>query len=145
MNRAAIIWIVLALVAVTLVAYFAFGRERSEDLMNDTRETADMSAEEIDRGAARAEAQAELTVLQARAEAGETYENLEDEFAEVRADLARAYENAEGAAAEEWAQLNAGFDEFEASARAGTSNFLDAITNLLSRFSADVRVETESE
>ena len=37
------------------------------------------------------------------------------------------------------------FDAFEASARSGTSNVLDALAQLIASFSADVRVETETE
>ena len=99
----------------------------------------------MDTAAARTEAAADLTALRVRVEAGETYAELEDEFAQVRARLTAAYENAEGAAAEEWQDIRVGFDEFEASARAGTSNFLDSVNALIARFSADVRTETEAE
>jgi len=108
-------------------------------------QTATTTAQAMDRTAARAEAATELTALQARVVAGETYESLKDEFAEVRTNLAGAYENAEGAAAEEWTEISADFDSFEESARTGTSNFLDVLARLIGRFSADVRVETEGE
>lgn len=141
MNRTGTIWILLALVVLGLLAFFAFGGARI-----DTADTpAEETAQAVDRSGARAAAEAELVTLRARAEAGETYADLEEDFAQVRARTAAAYENAEGAAAEEWADLSAGFDAFEASARAGTSDFLDSISDLISRFSADVRVETEAE
>lgn len=142
MNRAAIIWIVLGLVVVAILIALATNRP---DDVDSAREEAGVAAEQVDRGAARAAAAAELTVLKARVEAGETYEALEDDFADVRSDLARAYENAEGAAVEEWNELSAEFDAFEASARVGTSNLLDALARLIERFSADVRVDAASE
>ncbi len=143
MERTTVIWAVIGIVVIAALAYFAFtGTDRTENAIENTATT---TAEAIDTAAVRAEAAADLTALRVRAEAGETYAELEDEFANVRADLARGYENAEGQAAEEWRELQADFDEFEASARAGTSNFLDAISNLIARFSADVRVETETE
>ncbi|MDP3402877.1 MAG: hypothetical protein Q8S35_02900, partial [bacterium] len=87
----------------------------------------------------------ELTALQARVVAGETYDSLKDDFAKVRTNLAAAYENVEGEAAQEWAEISSDFDEFEASAREGTSNFLDVLARLIARFSADIRVESAGE
>ncbi len=146
MNRATLIWVVLAVVAVLIIAMFALNRpeaaENIEDAANGFATTTSLTA---DRAAARAEAETELAALRARAEAGETYDQLAGGFAEVRANLASAYQNAEGEAAQEWAELSADFDTFEASARAGTSDFLDSITSLIGRISADVRVETEAE
>lgn len=143
MNRAAIIWIVLGLVVVAIL--IALTMNRPEDVDNAINETATTTEQMVDRGAARATAAAELTALEARIEAGETYAELEDEFAEVRADLAAAYQNAEGRAVEEWGEISAEFDAFEASARAGTSNVLDALAQLIASFSADVRVESTTE
>lgn len=143
MNRAAIIWIVLGLVVIAILVALAMNRPGDMDAAMD--ETATTTEQMVDRGAAQATAAAELTALEARIEAGETYESLEGEFAEVRADLAAAYQNAEGRAAEEWDEIRAAFDTFEASARSGTSNVLDALAQLIASFSADVRVETETE
>lgn len=141
MNRAATIWIVLGLIVLAVLVVFAMNRP--EDAENALDETATTTGQMVDRSAVRATAAADLTALEARIEAGETYEELEDEFAEVRADLAAAYENAEGRAAEEWDEISAEFDAFEASARSGTSNVLDALVRLIASFSADVRTDTE--
>ncbi len=143
MTRAALIWIALGLIVIAVLATFAFNGPKTAE--QEMSETATTTSQAIDRGVARTQAAAELTALQARIVAGETYASLEDEFVAVRTNLAAAYENAEGEAAEEWAEINADFDSFEAGARAGTSNFLDALTRLIGRFSADVRVETEAE
>lgn len=143
MNRAAVIWIVLGLIVIAVL--LAFALNRPEAVENAMQETATTTEQMVDQSAVRATAAADLTVLQARIEAGETYESLEGEFAEVRADLASAYQNAEGRAAEEWDDISAAFDTFEASARAGTGNVLDALTRLIASFSADVRVESETE
>ena len=143
MNRAAVIWIVLGLVVIAILV--ALAMNRPEDVGDAVEDTATTTGQMIDRSAVRATAAADLAALEARIEAGETYEELEDEFAEVRADLAAAYENAEGRAAEEWEEVSAEFDAFEASARSGTSNVLDALARLIASFSADVRVETEAE
>ena len=143
MNRAAVIWIVLGLVVIAILV--ALAMNRPEDADSAIQETATTTEQMVDRNAVRATAAADLTALQARIEAGETYETLEDEFAEVRADLAAAYRNAEGRTAEEWDEISAEFDAFEASARSGTSNVLDALAQLIASFSADVRVETETE
>lgn len=143
MNRAGVIWVLIAIVIVGLIAFFAFGGARTTEDAVD--QTADTAGENVDRAAARTQAATELTMLRARAEAGETYDDLAEDFAQVRARVAAAYQNAEGEAAEEWSEISADFDSFEASARAGTSNFLDSLSSLISRFSADVRVETENE
>lgn len=143
MTRAATIWVILGLLVLALLAYFAFGGARETEQVAE--QTATTTAQAFDGTAVRAQAAADLTALKVRAEAGETYESLAADFAQVRARTAAAYENAEGAAAEEWAELDADFDSFEASARAGTGNFLDSVSALISRFSADVRVETAAE
>jgi len=146
MHKAGIIWILLALIVLLVLAYFVFGGPRTADRTTiSVQETATTTVQTINRAAARTQAQVDLTALRARAEAGETYASLESSFAQVRTRLAAAYQDTEGQAAQEWASLNADFDSFEASARAGTSNFLDSITNLIGRFSADVRVETAGE
>ncbi len=145
MNRAGTIWVIIGLVILLVLAYFAFGNKDAEMVENNAAQTATTTAQAMDNAALRTQAQADLAALRVRAEAGETYADLEEDFTQVRARLAAAYANAEGEAAEEWADIDAGFDSFEASARAGTSNFLDSITTLISRFSADVRVETENE
>lgn len=143
MNRAASIWIVLGLLVIGILLVLAFKSPAEVDESMD--QTATSTAQAIDRTAARTEAAAELTALQARVVAGETYDSLRDEFAEVRTNLAAAYKNVEGEAAQEWTEINADFDAFEASARAGTSNFLDVLARLIGRFSADVRVESAGE
>ena len=143
MNRAASIWIVLGLLIVGILLVLAFKSPADVDEPMD--QTATTTAQAMDRTAARAEAAAELTALQARVEAGETYDSLKTDFAEVRANLAAAYQNVEGEAAEDWTQIAADFDAFEASAREGTSNFLDGLARLIGRFSADVRVESAGE
>jgi ABC-type cobalt transport system substrate-binding protein len=147
MNRTAITWTIIALVVVALLAYFAL-RNPDADLQSAEKagnEIATSTASAIDRTQARAEAAADLTALQARIVAGETYASLSSEFAEVRANAAAAYDGAEGEAAQQWAQISADFDVFEASARAGTSDFLDSLAKLINDLSADVRVETSNE
>ena len=143
MNRAASIWIVLGLLIVGILLVLAFKSPADVDESMD--QTATTTAQATDRSTARAEAATELTALQARIEAGETYDSLQSDFAEVRANLAAAYQNVEGEAAEEWTQIAADFDAFETSAREGTSNFLDVLARLIGRFSADVRVESAGE
>lgn len=143
MNRAASIWVVLGLLVLGILLVLAFKSPAEVDESMD--QTATSTAQAVDRTVVRAEAAADLTALQARVAAGETYDSLKDDFADVRTRLAASYENAEGAAAEEWAEISADFDSFEASARTGTSNFLDVLARLIGRFSADVRVETEGE
>jgi len=145
MNRAGTIWIVIGVVVLLFLAYFAFGNKDAEMVEERAAAQATSTAQAMDNAALRTQAQADLAALRVRAETGETYADLEDDFAGVRARLASAYATAEGETAEEWADISAGFDAFEASARAGTSNFLDSITSLISQFSTDVRVETESE
>lgn len=143
MNRAATIWIILGLVVLGILLFLAFRNPAAvDDTMNATATT---TAQAVDRTAVRADAAADLTALRARIEAGETYDSLKDDFADVRARLAASYDNAEGAARDEWQDISADFDSFEASAREGSSDFLDALSRLISRFSADVRVETEGE
>ncbi len=143
MNRAASIWIVLGLVVLGILLILAFRSPADVDESMDQAATS--TAQVIDRAAARTEASAELTALQARIVAGETYDSLKDDFAKVRTNLAAAYENVEGEAAQEWAEISSDFDEFEASAREGTSNFLDVLARLIARFSADIRVESAGE
>lgn len=145
MNGSKVIGIVIVLALLALIIYFLLGRNPVEDVQEGAQQVATTTEQVADRAAVRADAAADLTALRARQEAGETYESLQDEYAEVRASLAAAYENAEGEAQQEWNEIRDDFDDFEASARAGTSNFLDALTNLIARISADVRVETSNE
>lgn len=146
MNRTALIWTVLGIIVLVLIAFALVNRPDTAENVNEAANTVATSTENA--GAqlsARTEAAVSLTALQARIAAGETYESLADEFAEVRTNLASAYENAEGETQEEWQDLERDFDSFEASARAGTSGFLDLLSNLIARLSADVRVETADE
>ena len=143
MNRALPIWIILGLLVLIILAVLAFRTPNATE--EAVQETATTTAQAVDRTAARTEAAVELTALRARIEAGETYDALEDDFTDVRNRLASAYENAEGAARDEWQDISADFDAFEEAARTGTSDFLDTLTRLIDRFSADVRVETQGE
>lgn len=143
MNRAASMWIVLGLLVLGILLVLVFKSPAQVDESMD--QTATTTAQSMDRTAARAEAATELAALQARVEAGETYDSLKADFTEVRTNLATAYENVEGEAAQEWAEIAADFDAFEVSAREGTSNFLNVLTRLIGRFSADVRVESPGE
>lgn len=145
MDQNRTIWIVLGVVVVALVLFLLLGRNPGDDMVRTTNQMATTTEQAIDRASVRAEAAADLTALRARQEAGETYESLRNEYAEVRTRLAAAYENAEGEAREEWTELSADFDQFEADARAGTGNVLDALARIISNLSADVRVETSAE
>lgn len=146
MNRNALIWTVVAVVVLIIIALLLVNRpDTVENAGNAVENTATTTATGAAELAARTEAAISLTALRARIEAGETYDSLQDEFAEVRADLATAYKNAEGEAAEEWQELQRDFDSFEVSARAGTSGFLDMLSTLIARLSADVRVESANE
>lgn len=139
------LWVLLGIAVLAVLAFMAFGANRTtpEAVENTPPGTMPQAADAMERDAARAQAALELSALEARAEAGETYDTLADEFAQVRARLAASYENAEGAAAEEWTELRTDFDALEASARDGTSTFLDSLANLIARFSTEVRVESE--
>ena len=143
MDRTMVIWALIGIIVIAVLAYVAF--QGSTDMDENLENTATTTVEAVDQASVRAEAAADLTALRVRAEAGETYDELQSEFADVRARLAAGYENAEGEAAEEWQELQADFDSFEAAARANTSDFLDALNDLIARFSADVRTETEAE
>lgn len=146
MNRTALIWTVLGVVVLIIIAFMLANRPEAVENAGEAAGTAATSTVEAStQAAARAEAAVKLTALQARIAAGETYDSLATEFADVRADLAAAYENTEDAAQEEWQDIEREFDSFETSARAGTSGFLDMLANLIARLSADVRVESASE
>jgi hypothetical protein len=144
-NGTRVIFVVIGLAVLAFLVFFLMGRNPADDVQNGAQQVATTTEQFADRSAVRAEAMADLTALRARQEAGETYESLQDEYAEVRANLASAYENAEGTTREEWTEISAAFDDFEAGARAGTSNFLDILSGLITRLSADVRVETSNE
>ncbi len=144
MNRNALLVLGLIIVAI-LVLIFAFNRPAADEMQEDMNNAATSTVSAMDQTAARVEAAADLTAIQARAQAGATYEDLREDLADVRARIATSYENAEGAAAAEWAELEADFDGIEASARTGTSSFLDSLASLVARLSADVRVESETE
>jgi hypothetical protein len=145
MTGTRVILIVVGLIVLAFLIFFLLGRNPGEDVRSGAEQVATTTQQFADRSAVRAEAMADLTALRARQEAGETYESLQDEYAAVRAELATAYQNVEGEAQEEWAEISAQFDEFEVSARAGTSNFLDILSSLITRLSADVRVEASNE
>ncbi len=145
MNDNKNLWIVLGLIAAALVLFFLFGRDPVEETGEAMNQAATSTSQAVDRTALRADAAADLTALRVRQEAGESYESLQDNYAEVRARLAASYQNVEGEAKEEWDQTLTAFDEFEANARAGTSNSLDLLTRLIASLSADVRTETAAE
>lgn len=144
MNRTGLIVLIIAIVGI-LVLLFAFNRPAMEEARENTEDVATTTSSAMNQTATRAEAAAKLTALRARVEAGETYADLQEDFTQVRARVAASYEDAEGAAAAEWAEVQADFDDLEASARAGTSSFLDSLASLIARLSADVRVESETE
>ena len=144
MNRTGLIVLVIVIVGIFLLM-FALNRPAVDETRENAEAVATSTDASFDRASAQAEAGISLAALRARAEAGATYEDLSEDFAQVRARLATAYEGAEGAAAEEWADIEAGFDGLEASARAGSSSFLDSIASLIARLSADVRVESGTE
>jgi hypothetical protein len=140
------LWVLLGIVVLGILAFMAFGANRAEvqEMENTPPGTMPLTGDTLmERDTARAQAAIELSALETRAKAGETYDTLAEDFADVRARLAASYENTEGAAADEWTELSADFDALEADARAGTSTFLDSLSNLIARFSADVRVESE--
>lgn len=144
MNRTGFIVLAVAVVGI-LILLFAFNRPSMDEARENTEDLATTTVSAMDQTATRVQAAAELTSLRARVEAGETYTDLSEDFAQIRTRLATSYENAEGAAADEWAEVQADFDNLEASARAGTSSFLDSLASLIARLSADVRIESEGE
>lgn len=139
------IWIVLGVIGVAILLFLVLGQRPDEEVVEGVNETATTTMQVMDRSAARTEAAADLTALRLRQEAGESYESLSTEYAEVRRTLAASYTNAELEAQQEWAELSAEFDEFEASARAGTSTALDLLARLIASLSSDVRTETPTE
>lgn len=148
MNKTGAVWVIIGLVILALLFYFALNRPSGPDEADQpmpVNEAQVGTSGAMEQTAARAEARAELAALQARAEAGETYEELAADFTRVRANLALAYRNAEGEAAQEWQRLSAGFEEFETSVRSGTSDLLDSFADLIDRFSANVDAEAETE
>lgn len=145
MNGNKVVWIVLALVLLALLLFLLLGRNPAEEAANNIYQAATTTEQVALRAAVRTEAAAELAALQARQQAGESYETLRTAFADVRVRLAAAYENAEDEAQQEWEEIKVDFDAFEAGARAGTSNSLNALNRLIARLSADVRTETSSE
>ncbi|GEM_PF-1196152 len=140
-----IIWVVLIVIAVAVILFFLIRREPVQETTDTANQIATTTVQTADRAAARAEAAADLTALRVRQEAGESYESLRNDYAEVRSRLAASYEDAEGAAQQEWAELSEEFDEFEASVRVGASNSLDLLTRLIASLSADIRTETTTE
>lgn len=145
MNGNNKVWIVLGIIVVGLLLFFLFGRSPVRDTAEVVSKTATSTAQATDRAAVRAEAATELIALRARQQAGESYDSLKDNYAQVRTRLAASYENAEGETREQWSEVNGMFDEFEASARAGTGNTLDLLARLISSLSADVRTEKPTE
>ena len=139
------IWIVVGLAVLALLAYLAFGNRPVEEAAEATQQEATTTARSAEIVSARTEAAAELTALRARQEAGETYADLQDDYAAVRTRLAAAYANAEGETKQEWAELQADFDQFEAGARANTGGFLERLSTLIGRLAADARVESAGE
>jgi hypothetical protein len=138
-----VIWALIGVIVIAVLAYIAF--QGTTNMDENLENAATSTAEAVNQASVRAEAAAELTALRVRAEAGETYDELQSDFADVRARLAAGYENAEGEAAAEWRELRADFDSFEATARENTSDFLNALNDLIANISADVRTETEAE
>ncbi|MEK7511245.1 MAG: hypothetical protein AAB582_03345 [Patescibacteria group bacterium] len=139
------IWIIGGVIVLILLAFFLFGNRPVEEAATATQEAASVTVQSADIAAARVEAAADLTALRARQEAGETYAELQDDYAAVRTRLGAAYANAEGEAQQEWAELQTDFDQFEASARANTGGFLERLSILIGRLAADARVESAGE
>lgn len=137
-----VLWIVVGLIVIALIVLLVPNGNKDDQGAVDTPTEMETT---VDRASVRANAAADLAVLEARANAGETYAELADEYAMIRARVAAAYEDAEGEAAQEWEKIEAAFDSFEASAQAGTSAFLAGFADLMARLSADVRADTETE
>lgn len=141
------LWIVIGLIVIALVAVLAFDMDGTETPQEPEPApgTVATSTSAAELTQVRADAAADLTALQARAEAGEAYEDLADEYVAIRTRVATSYQNAGAEAADEWQDIEEGFDDFEASVRAGTSSVLNSFATLIARFSADVRTETPAE
>jgi len=145
MNGNKTIWIVLGIGLLALVLFLLFGSNPGQDTANTVNQAETTTKQAASRAAIRTEAATELASLRVRQEAGESYDSLKTRYAEVRTRLATAYVSTEGEAKQEWTEISADFDRFEADARVGTSNSLDALTRLIARLSADVRTETAAE
>ena len=143
------LWIVVGIAVIALLASLVSGTrdadtagmEAAQQPIATTTDVADAA----NLAQVRADAATDLVALRARAEAGESYEELADDYAAVRSRVTVAYQAAGASAADEWQDVQASFDSFEASARAGSSGILDSFASLIARFSADVRTETSAE
>lgn len=150
MNRSYLIWILLAVAVVAVLVFFMFAGTRtpadtSEEIEDQASEAASESADAFNQSVVRAEVATELTALRVRAEAGETYDELVADLTEARQELERSYVNVQGSAAEEWDEIRSEFDRIEAAGRSNASDFLDSLSSLIARLSAEVEVETEIE
>lgn len=150
MNRSYLVWILLAVAVVAVLIFFMFAGTRTptdtpEEIENQASEATSESEDAFSRSVVRAEAATELAALRVRAEAGETYDDLVADLTEARQGLEHAYINTQGSVAEEWNEIRSEFDRIEAAGRSNASDFLDSLSSLIARLSADVEVEAEVE
>jgi hypothetical protein len=163
-NSGIIIFGIIAVLAL-VVAWFAFNRS-GEDLVptvaSETEEaameaelaverTAQAAAEEGEEAAAetrlaaaRLEAKTELAIIQARVEAGEAYDAVEDDINVVEADLETAYANASADAQQAWTATKQAFTNLEEGLRDGTGDVLEFFAGVALLLEADVRVDDDT-
>lgn len=136
-------WLALLVAVVALgFAVVAFNRS-GRDVATVIREQTQDTAEDIQLGAARIQAETRLASLRARIAAGESREEVGEEAQDVRADLEAAYANASVEAQQQWQEIEPRFEQLEAQLRDESADALAAFDRLLDRLRADIRTDEQ--
>jgi len=93
--------------------------------------------------AARAEARAELLAIEARIEAGETYDDVQADLSKIETDLELAYNSAERKATQEWNVVQTGFQNIENGLRTSAAETLEFIAGTALLLEEDVRYDNQ--
>ncbi|MDD3661944.1 MAG: hypothetical protein PHG63_02655 [Candidatus Dojkabacteria bacterium] len=118
-----------------VVAYNRSGRNLDEEI----QAAVDVRWEQVRISAARAEAASNLALIRARLIAGETYEEVADDFDEVHGDLSSAYEGASAEFQTQWNSLESGLNEVENEVRNDTADALSDLASLINSLEEDIR------
>ncbi|PIR60995.1 MAG: hypothetical protein COU68_01770 [Candidatus Pacebacteria bacterium CG10_big_fil_rev_8_21_14_0_10_45_6] len=91
------------------------------------------------------EAKAKIATLRARIVAGATYEEVEEDMAELNVEIEQAYVNAKFETQQKWTEMNQELQDLETALRDNTADAINALDRVLERFETDVRYDEASE
>lgn len=115
--------------------------ESADDIETDLEE----ATTGVRMAAAKVEAQVALAIIQARVEAGETYEDVAVDINTVQTELEEAYANASNQTQADWKEIQIALTNLKEELRVGTGDALEYFAEIALLLEADVRADEETE